>query len=362
MYLISYNRIKVFIYSLFIWVWGALAVGISKSALLLIVLLFASIIPILHVNGAETSATGQYTVNNVAPTINIALYESDETTSTTTLSPQLEYALKITISDSNSLQDVAQIKVILFYDTDNTVVGTPPATDDPATRATYQWDPTNGWQLIGPAGSTWGINTADSKAPSDLTATQGDWWLHFIPGKVAHEANTDASDDWDIIVEVTDSSGNTYTASMYGLTMLWYGEISIGVSTIDFGNLDPGTAATPAQQNPYTLTLIANGNYAVQTKADPQWSSDTGYTAILNTDSVLDDGEFQLVTDDDSTLDETDSLLVTDTYQTIPGHSSDPGPTSESGATLSLYSWVQLGNGLMPGTYTGAIYYQIING
>ncbi len=337
--------------------------GVNKKPILLLIILLASIIaPIIQVKGAETSATGQYTVNNVAPTISIALYESDETTSTTTLSPQLEYALKITISDSNSLQDVAQITVILFYDTNNSAVGTPPASDDPATRATYQWDPTNGWQLVGPTGSTWGINTADSRAPSDLTVTQGDWWLHFIPGKVAHEANTDATDDWDIIVEVTDTSGNVYSASTYGLTMLWYGEISINTTTLDFGSLDPGAAASPSNGLPHALTLIANGNYAVQTKSDPTWSTSDGYTATLDTDGALAEGEFQLITDDDRTLDETDSLLVTDVYQTIPGHESDAGPTAEAGVSLSLYSWVQLGNGLMPGTYTGTIYYQIING
>ncbi len=332
------------------------------SILILLIILLSLAVPVINVYGAETSVTGQYTVNNVAPTISLTLYESDGTTTTTTLSPQLEYALKITISDSNSLQDVAQITVILFYDTNNTAVGIPPASDDPATRATYQWDPVNGWQLVGPTGSTWGINTASSSAPSDLTVTQGDWWLYFTPGKVAHEANTGGTDDWDIIVEVTDTSGNTYQASMYGLTMLWYGEISISVSTINFGSLDPGAAATPAQENPYTLTLIANGNYTVQAKADATWSTTEGYTAALDVDGTLSDGEFQLVTDDDSLFDEADSLLVTDTYQTIPGHESDVGPTAETGATLSLYSWVQLGNGLMPGTYTGAIYYQIING
>ncbi len=328
------------------------------GSLVLLVLLFVSPLSMLAANSAQTSSTGQFTVNNSPTSVSFTLYQSDETTQTKTMAPQVEFALKITISDLNSLQDIASITVILFYDTNASSVGTPPTSDDPATRATYKWDPTNGWQLVGPTGSTWGINLTASKAPANLSQTTGDWWLHFIPGKVAHEADG-TNDDWDIIVQVTDTSGNTYEASDFGYTMLWYGEISISTTTIDFGAGLPGDQLGPQS---YNLTLIANGNYSVQTMADAQWTTSAGQTANLDTDGTLSLGEFQLATDDDSTYDPpNDTMLVTNTYATIPGHSQDPGPTTETGTVLTLYSWLTIGNGLLPGTYTGKIYFQIVN-
>ena len=48
------------------------------------------------------SVTSSFETGNSNPTVDVvALYESDETTAATAISPQIEYAVKVTVSDAN---------------------------------------------------------------------------------------------------------------------------------------------------------------------------------------------------------------------------------------------------------------------
>ena len=332
----------------------------KKNINILILMLTALILftPIVC-STPSTTIISEFTVENTPPSILAAeLYESDEQTFTTQITPQTEYALKITVSDSNTLQDISEITVIIFYDTDSNGVGIPPSTDSPQQRATYTWTPSGGWRLTGPLGSSWTINGTGSRQPTDLTAITGDWWLHFTPAKTAHEAG--GTTDWDITIKVKDSSGATAEIGKYGYAMNWYGEITANAAQFSFGTVSPGIQNKPIEKVDGTptdhiaVTVTANGNYRILVKADSTWTTPEGYQATLDIDNMLDDGEFELYT----SVNGTPTTKVVSSSTTVQGWDGLTGPTSEAGSQHTSYWWITLApDGLMVGTYTGTITY-----
>jgi len=331
----------------------------TQIAVLAIVLIVAigaaTVLPSLA--DEESSSTGSFSLGNSPPTsLTFTLYESNESTETTSMTPQTEYALKITVTDWNTLNDISEIKVIIKTNSTNT--GDPDSATD---KATYKWTPsgpttTKGWSLVGPSGSTWNV-TNSSKKPDDLSATTGTWWLHFIPGKVARE-----SGDWDIYVKVTDTASQTADNIAWEYHMNWYGEISALDSSYSFGNINLGdtdiSITTPSDGN-IDVKTISNGNYNIQSKSE-NWDDGNGNTAVLDWDGNLDSGEFALKVS--NTNDVSISNFVSTSYTVITGYSSVSGPTAESGDTKEIYQWVSVASsGLPSGTYEGTFYVQIGN-
>jgi len=333
----------------------------TQIAVLAIVLIVAigaaTVLPSLA--DSDTS-TGNFTLNNSPPTIiSFTLYEADCTNTTDTMDPQTEYALKIDISDNNTLNDISEIKVILKTNSTSTSV-----LDNATDKATYNWTPsggpTEGWSLVGPSGSTWNI-TDNSSAPSDFSATTGTWWLHFKPGKVARKTIDDNS-RWDIYVKVTDNGGLTTEDIECVCNMSWYGEISALNKSYSFGSInlsDTNKSISSPDDGNIDVKTISNGNYKIQGKSE-NWEDDNGNTAVLDSDGNLDSGEFALRASSQS--DVGSSNLVSTSYANIPGYNNVNGPTAETGAINPIYQWVSVADsGLPSGTYEGDFYVQISN-
>ncbi len=299
----------------------------------------------------EASPTGDFTLQNAAPEVtDFSLYESDETSTTTQMTPQTEYAVKIDVEDANTLEDIVQIKVILK--TNATAVT---ANDEATDKATYLWTPSGGWQ--GPSGSsTWAINSNACEQPSDFTSTSGTWWLHFTPGKVARE-----SDAWDIYAKVTDKQSASDDMIEWGYEMLWYGELIAVDTSYEFGTvqLNAENVTITDSDGAINVTTIANGNYKLASKS-ANWIN-SGYEATLDWDAILTTGEFALKVDGSCSLDTFN--YVRDTYTTITDFDSVPGPTAEDGDNRGIYQWLCVASeGLLPGTYNGTYYVQVANG
>ena len=153
-----------------------------------------------------------------------------------------------------------------------------------------------------------------------------------------------------------DVAAATGSLAGFGKTMGWYGEITTEVTTdFSFGSIDPGTVDAPISlvnsgtKAFFDTTNIANGNYQVQVKASATWGGLTFGTDIT-----------ALKVDDDSVLDG-DTLSVSTSYQTVPGHTSDVGPTTESGASVPVYGWISLAaEGLATGDHLGELFISIL--
>ena len=318
---------------------------IAALAVVMIIAIGTAVLPAMA--GTEGSSTGSFNLGNAAPSVTVALYESNESTSASEMTPPTEYAVKIDVSDSNTLNDIDEITVVIKKDGYS-------GSDDVHNQSTYKWTP-SGWQFVGPTGTNWTLET--SSAPSDLTKTADTWWLHFKPSKVATEAN------WDIEVTATDNSSATGTNSTQDIPMQLYIEISAVDASYSFGNVNLGTTGnniTDPNDGNIQVTAIANGAYKLESKTNTTWTGkNTSDEATVDSTGTLDDGEIRLI-DNAANSYSGGTNVLTSAYQTIAGYSSLSGPTDESGASHDIYQWLDVASkGLLPDTYQGTYYVQI---
>ena len=324
---------------------------IAALAVVVTIAIGTAVLPVMA--GTEGSSTGSFNLGNAAPSVtSITLHAADHSDPTiSAMTPQTEYAVKIDISDANTLNDINEIQVIIK--TNGTDTG---ASDSVTDKATYKWTPTGGgtWSLAGPTGSTWGIDATQSSEPDDLGLTAGTWWLNFIPGKVARESTT-----WDIYVQVTDKGPQTGDKIVWGKTMNWYGEISAEDTSYSFGDIGLGdtdkSISTPEDHN-INVKTISNGNYKLSSKSG-NWSKSSDW-AVLDWDGTLDAGHFALKVDGSG--DVSTSNYVSDTSEPITDYNNVVAPTAEAGDIKEIYQWISVADsGLLPGTYSGTYYVQI---
>ena len=318
---------------------------IAALAVVMIIAIGTAVLPAMA--GTEGSSTGSFNLGNAAPSVTVALYESNESTSASEMTPPTEYAVKIDVSDSNTLNDIDEITVVIKKDGYS-------GSDDVHNQSTYKWTP-SGWQFVGPTGTNWTLET--SSAPSDLTKTADTWWLHFKPSKVATKA------DWDINVTVNDNSSATAMDSVQDIPMLLYVEISAVDTSYSFEGVNLNTTANPIKDpddGNIQVTAIANGAYKLQSKTNTTWTGqNTGDVATVDSTGTLDDGEIRLI-DNAANSYSGGTNVSTSTYQTIAGYNTLSGPTTESGALHDIYQWLDVASkGLLPDTYQGTYYVQI---
>mgnify|MGYP000335991923 CR=1 FL=1 len=320
---------------------------IAALAVVVIIAIGTTALPAMA--GTTDSSTGSFNLGNVAPQVTVvALYESNESTSASEMTPPTEYAVKIDVSDSNTLNDIDEIKVVIKKDGYS-------GSDDVHNQSTYKWTH-SGWQFVGPTDTLWSLET--SSAPGDLNATAGTWWLHFKPSKVATEAN------WDIEVTAKDNSSATSTNSTQDIPMRLYIEISAVDASYSFGNVTLNTTKnniTDPDDGNIGVTAIANGAYKLKSKTNTTWTGqNTSDVATVNSSSgTLDDGEIRLI-DNAANNYNGGSKVKTDEYQAIAGYGSLTGPTDENGASHNIYQWLDVAaEGLLPDTYQGTYYVQI---
>ena len=310
-----------------------------------------SLIP-AAVSADEGSTTGQFAAANATPSIlAVGLYETDHTTAVTAMTPNLEYAAKVTVSDANTLADLDTVKVTIFHDSDgDDAPGDVPGAGDPQNAAILTYTvATNSWSIDAGGSTMWALVTASCSAPA-LTGSSGDWWFHFVPGKVATE-----SSDWDAFAVATDdvaASGSAYDASDYDMN--WYGEITVSTANVDWGALAPGADYTI--QTNISVNYLANGGFNQQVRADATWAGASN-NATLDEADAPSAHQFCLKADDTATLG-TAVQVLNASYTSFDSGAQ----TTESGMDETANSlWLKLGTPFANDTYSGSIYYGIVN-
>lgn len=274
------------------------------------------------------------------------------TISPSSMTPQEEWTtVTVPVQDSDTLADVDEVRVKLFYDSAGTDPSESGFSAAVQTCAVLIW--TRGgspeWD-IAPASTTWAINTAGCSKPLD-SATQGNWVFSFKVGKVA--THSPSTDDWDIYAKATDSGSQTGEDYLRDKEMNWYGEITVNTASVDWGSVPLGTGFTDDATNRVTasVTYICNGNFNKQVKATSPWGSSPTVTLVAS--ETPGSGEFALKADDDLTL--AGAALVSTSYATFGTGTQ----TDETGVTEANNGiWLKTGSsGITSGVnYDGTIY------
>jgi PKD repeat protein len=320
--------------------------------------------------GCSNSITkNNYITVNPAPTAptvtELEIYtDSACTNPVTSMSPLTTYYARARVNSADKLSYLQTVQVTLFYVSDNS---TPAAPTSGNTQSCAILTCTVGAMPIWSSDfgsppsptTTWQIVTDNCSQPADLTAPTGYWKFAFIPGKVAHESISPAH--WDAQGKATNKSAPPQSGEQYkrGKGMNWYGEITVSTPSVAWGSVPLGLkfGDAPNPKTPISITYIANGNYYQDIKSD-NWTSG-GETVTLDTTGGNPPGSAgQFALKANAISDNTTWVTVTRGYN----HTSSSGTiTSEAGNTVTTNTlWLSLSQaGILPVTYTGAIYYQI---
>ena len=283
------------------------------------------------------------------------LYNSSENATVTQMSPQQEYAVKVTVADNETIDhlNTVVVKIAIDTDGDDDYSDLPGADTQTSFIVTCTVGSTPVWSQSPSSSTTWDIVEAECTQPS-LAAPSGIFWFHFKPGKVATEAM-----DWDVYVVATDDSALTdsyYDGSDYD--MLWYGEIDVSGTAPNWGTIYPGMDFDNANaKESVAVSYISNGNYDAALSTT-NWTG-SGNTATLNTSGTPGANEFSMKAWSSENLTAAD-LVTTDAADCVIDNTGDL--TTESGdpnGSNTLY--LKIGTPFVPEVYSGTITFYIRN-
>ncbi|AEK73128.1 hypothetical protein GQS_06150 [Thermococcus sp. 4557] len=353
-------------------VWKALFVMFVSMALVAVPFVSAD---------TEANSGGQFSIGAVAPQVtDVKFYEQDGKTETTQATPGNKYWINITVSDLNTMDDIKEITIWFYYDTDNTQAGGLPAGDTSSSsyvilkyvRTPYSDQPGT-WKFYDATGSeigttfgTWQIvNQSD---PDVWEQSTGTFSVEIIVGKTAKEANDGvATGDWDFQVKVIDDSNSEsdpYTG--YGYTINWYGEIYV-TPNFAFGIVSPQSNNNPVT-SPNTgyldVYVVSNGNYDVNVKSDTQWIGVTDSTGYVNVTTAT-PGDKKILLKINANNDAGSASAIATTYtvwlDNQNGPTGDGDASAGNGAHHYAYLWLDVGSNIAQDTYVGHVYFQVTN-
>ena len=140
---------------------------------------------------AEDTAGGTFTLGNAAPEgVTVALWDTAGTPAeATAMTPQVEYNVKVTVTDNDTLDNLATVTVTIYWDEDGTYsTGDRPGAGDVNNAAILTWtnaDPDT-WTIDATSGAgSWSIGTCI--APVNMDVFTDTFQFLFTPGAVATE-------------------------------------------------------------------------------------------------------------------------------------------------------------------------------
>lgn len=335
-----------------------------------IALLAVLLVPVAVFAAGEGTAPGSFGAASSAPTVeSIEIYRASDNTSVDSMTPQVLYYVKLNITSNNQLKHLQEVKATLYYDPTASHAG--PGAASTETCAILTWTAASDtWAIdTGIGGTTWQLINTSCSRPSNLNdngITNGDWIFYFIPGKVATRApeTGNPTPRWDAQGIATNKNSQSSTP-MYLLTeknMECFIEIAV-TGGVNWPDVPLGLTFEDATFNPrpssdnITITYIANGDYSTDIKSD-DWNSggDTVFLDVLGGDPPSTAGYFALKA---GATDNTTSVIVTKAYT----HMDETGTITPDVTGTEIKSnrlWLALsGTGILPGLYSGTIWYQI---
>ncbi|RLI85704.1 MAG: hypothetical protein DRP01_05650 [Archaeoglobales archaeon] len=296
----------------------------------------------------NASIVGTLTVGYAAPEVlDIKIYNTTwyEVSS---IDPYTEYWLNMTIRHNNTLYSLKNITIYFYasgYSWDSA--------DDPNTHATFLWDnSTKEYSLIGPTGTTWGVNTANCRVP-DQSQNTGTFTLAFNASKIALMGT------W--YVNVTAWGAQDLSDNLtISFTVNFYAEINLTDTSFEFdlatGTVN-GTLSVPADGN-INFTIICNAPYNISFYTNDNWTSNGNEIDITNTNYFIGD-------DDADPADTTEG-------GTIPEFAIHPTPDKTTpysnvavtqddinGDAYAIYLFQTVPEGTPTGTYTIILYIEV---
>jgi hypothetical protein len=344
-----------------------------KLSTLLALVAVLSLLLTPAVYAAEGTTQGSFGAASMPPTVDFIQIFTDSgcTTVATSMDPLTQYWAKVTVTSPNKLKHLNEVKATLFYNNSGNPNMAAPGTGDTQTSAiltctiggppgyAISWaiDPLGG-------GTTWQLGTGT--APANLNVTTGDWIFAFTPGKVATEATGAAlpgPDVWDAQGLATNRNSQTGELYRRGKYMNCYSEISV-TGSVNWGDVPLGLTFEDATYNPrpasdnISINYIANGDYASDIKST-DWTSG-GETVVLDEtggNPPSSAGQFAL----EASWHNVASDNVTVQKATYTAMYNAGTITPEAGTTFTNNRlWLSLSaTGILPGIYSGTIWYQV---
>lgn len=316
-----------------------------------LVLLFSVAVPVAYGQGGpDDDVSGSFTTANVAPKV------GDITISPTSMTPQQEWTvITVPVKDKNTLADINEVHVEVFYDSAGNNPGAPGSADvQTCAILTWKRGASPEW-TIAPGSTTWAIDISGC-SKSDDGLGSGHWVFSFKVGKVATESPGGA--DWDIYAKATDADSATGDKYLRDIEMNWYGEITASTSDVTWTDVEPGTgfADDVNEQGGIKVNYIANGKYDEQVKSSDTWTGVSYKAKFDATGDCKKANEFSLMANDTDYFKNAEQVNTTGV--TIDnGSQTDESGNDEKDNTL----WLKLADVFAHDTYEGTITYIIAN-
>jgi len=330
-----------------------------KSSRMIVLLVVFSLL-FVPVALAEGTTPGEFNIADSQPSdLKITLLDLSGVSaiSTDEMTPLVETAVEVKVTDLNTMADVTEVKVVLFYKDANKDTVAPTA-GDPQNAAILTWSAAKGtWTADFGGATTWAFDEAASFDPASMTVTTGTWRFVFTPGKVA--TATLKGYEWAAYAKVTTTSGASIDGQLNKLTMHTYGEIDVLNDSVVWDSVEPGSDfdAKGNEVTDIAVKYIANSPYDARVAASGTWTGSPKNAALDTTGAVSEANQFALKANEKSSLG--NSVLVNTTGVSIDDSGTQ---TAEAGVTVDSNSlWLKLASGFETGRYAGTITYMIVN-
>lgn len=327
-------------------------------AIVVAVALLVAMLPTVVLAADNGSINGEFTLGDAAPTVDsVVLYESTGTSTVTAMTPETEFVIKVTVTDTNSLNDLDHVKVTLYLDSDGTYnSGDVPGTGDAQTCAIMTAYNSDDWATDN-VSSDFGTSTrwqfVSLTQPTDTSLSSGTFEFKFEVGAVA--TMTTGSTEWHIHAEAND--GTAVTGYQENITMAWYGELTVSGS-VSWSGITPGGDFT-SQTGTITENYVSNGAWVIKVAATSPWASAGGNATLVTDNTTLGASEFALKANDTTELATAEYVQEYTTYSNTIQTGTQTTEAGDTSATNTL--WLSLGSPFPNGTYSGSIYYKISN-
>jgi hypothetical protein len=354
------------------------------STLLLAIFMLATIIS-PSVFASQTGAiTGKFGTTTAPVVTEILIHnaaaEALPTTTTVvpaSLTPQQEYDIKVTVTDTDTIDELNNLVVKLWHDSDgNAHVESDfnSKTADTQTAAIITWTRSGNTAALTPGDTTWSL--VGSTLPTAFEGTSFTFVFRVKIGKVATATTDNAK--WQVAAKATDAGSlNGYRAynvsETYGLPMDWYGETTVPQDhEVVWGSLTSGINfnADNAKQRVFSgvdsnvISFIANGNYGEQVKAATSWTKVGGGDPVIRNADAEAENTFALAVDVVDTYDAgtAKTLSASADFSTTQPRTTGVQTTEAGQNKDDYYMFIKLNSSFPTGSvYSGAITFGIYN-
>ena len=323
--------------------------------------LLLGLMPAAVTFAAETGTTsGSFSVGNAVPVVtDIELYsDSNLTTVSSTIIPQVIYYIKISVTCPNSLDDIKLVTIKIFYDTTGSVDESTITAGASQTAAILTWTKSTGlWAIAAGSTTSWTIESTLCRVPPDLTASSGYGVFAFKAGKVATESI--GTNDWDLHGRVTGSSDLTSGLYRRHKKMMWYGESMVNTSNVAWGSVTPGTgfADNVNEKTDISITYVSNGDFQELVKSTATWAGSSNTAVFDSSGACMHMMEFSLKAWCEDVF--ASAVQLNTIGVVLEGDGMQTGEGGESHATDTL--WLKLAATFSVDLYTGTISYIVAN-